>query len=68
VKTLFDLDINISTNGTDGEPGTGLGLLLCKDFVELHAGTISVASKPDKGSTFVFSLPRTQAVARPPAN
>jgi signal transduction histidine kinase len=68
LATLFDLESNFSTSGTDGETGTGLGLLLCKEFIELHGGTISAASKQGEGSTFVFSLPHTPAVASPPAN
>jgi len=54
---LFRLDSNFSTKGTDKETGTGLGLILCKDFVEKNKGEISVYSKPGKGSTFSFTLP-----------
>ena len=46
-----------SPSGTAGEKGTGLGLLLCKDFIEQHGGTISVESRKDKGSRFYFTLP-----------
>jgi signal transduction histidine kinase len=55
--SLFDLGEVQSTVGTRGETGTGLGLMLCKEFVEKHGGVISVLSEPDNGSRFRFSLP-----------
>ncbi len=54
---LFKITKNISTKGTQKEEGTGLGLLLCKEFVEIHKGTIEVESAPDKGSVFKVILP-----------
>jgi signal transduction histidine kinase len=54
---LFDISVILSTRGTSGETGTGLGLLLCKEFVEKHTGNIWVESEVGKGSTFKFSLP-----------
>lgn len=57
IDSLFSLDARNGRPGTDGEPSTGLGLLLCKEFVEKHGGTIRVESKIDKGSRFRFSLP-----------
>jgi len=54
---LFDITEKITTRGTDGEAGTGLGLLLCKDLVEKNNGEIFVESEPDKGTTFYFTLP-----------
>ncbi len=47
---------NVSTAGTEDEQGTGLGLILCNDFVEIHGGEIWVESIVDKGSKFTFTL------------
>jgi len=60
LSKLFRLDANISTHGTDNEKGTGLGLFLCKEFVEKHGGKIWVESKQGRGSTFNFELPLAQ--------
>lgn len=54
---LFDLTKKFSTRGTAGEHGTGIGLLLCKDFVEKHQGSIWVNSISEVGTTFSFSIP-----------
>jgi signal transduction histidine kinase len=54
---LFKIDKLQSTAGTNKERGTGLGLLLCKEFVELHGGEIRMESEPGKGSEFKFTLP-----------
>lgn len=51
--------------GKDAELGSGLGLSICKTLVELHGGTISVASQENKGTTFSFSLPQTESVSMP---
>lgn len=50
-----------STNGTDGERGTGLGLILCQDFIRQHGKTLEVESEPGKGSTFSFALSKKPA-------
>jgi len=54
---LFVLDRTTSRNGTGGEKGTGLGLLLCKEFVEMQGGKIRADSTPGKGSSFCFTVP-----------
>ncbi len=58
VKRLFKLNEVSTFNGTQGEKGTGLGLILCKEFVNYHKGKIKVESEPGKGSTFVFTIPK----------
>jgi len=57
VEKLFQIDKSISTEGTNHEQGTGLGLILCKEFVEKHGGTIQVKSELGKGSDFIISIP-----------
>lgn len=54
---LFRIDSTTSTKGTEDEKGSGLGLLLCKDFVEKNGGAIWADSQPGKGSTFAFTVP-----------
>ena len=54
---LFKIGDNISTTGTENETGTGLGLLLCHEFIKKHEGVIRVESKPGKGSNFTFAIP-----------
>lgn len=56
-RKLFKIDSFHSTPGTHDEKGIGLGLLLCKEFIELHGGNIRIESQPGKGSLFAFTLP-----------
>jgi signal transduction histidine kinase/tetratricopeptide (TPR) repeat protein len=57
-QTLFKIDSTIKRKGTNNEDGSGLGLILCKEFVYKHNGSISVESTPGKGSSFCFILPQ----------
>ncbi|MCB9219842.1 MAG: PAS domain S-box protein [Ignavibacteriales bacterium] len=57
IEKLFKIDSHVTTKGTEKEKGTGIGLILCKEFVEKHEGKIWVESKIDEGSQFKFILP-----------
>ena len=57
VDTIFNLDRKYHSEGTAGEPSTGLGLLLVKELVEKNNGQVAVVSSLDEGSTFTITLP-----------
>lgn len=60
MSSLFNYGKHIeSTQGTQGEKGTGLGLILCNDLVVAHDGSMNIESEPEKGSRFSFSIPLT---------
>ena len=56
ISKLFRIDENTSSPGTNKEKGTGLGLLLCREIVEMHGSTINVTSEIGKGTCFSFAL------------
>ena len=57
LEKVFEPQIKVSVKGTTGEKGTGLGLVLCKRFVDLNQGQISVVSQQGRGTTFTVTLP-----------
>jgi signal transduction histidine kinase len=58
LKQLFKIDTVFTSEGTANETGTGFGLMLCKEFVELNGGEIWAESVKDKGTSFFFSIPK----------
>ncbi|MCT4614882.1 MAG: HAMP domain-containing histidine kinase [Marinifilaceae bacterium] len=63
-SSIFEINNNIIRNGTNNEKGTGLGLILCKEFIDLHNGNIQVISEKDKGTTFVISIPQIKKIEK----
>jgi len=57
LDNLFSIDVNTGRKGTGGESSTGLGLIICKDFIEKHDGKLWVESEEGKGSIFRFTIP-----------
>lgn len=68
LKRLFRIDDQLKTPGTEMESGSGLGLILCKEFIEKNNGRIWVHSKFGEGSAFSFSLPSKKPVQPMPLN
>ncbi len=58
IKVLFEPSTTKSSPGTENESGTGLGLILCKEFIEKHSGKIEVESKVLEGTTFTILIPK----------
>jgi signal transduction histidine kinase len=58
IQKIFRIEENYTTSGTNKEKGTGLGLILCKEFVEKHEGNIWAESEEGKGLTIYFTLPK----------
>jgi two-component system sensor histidine kinase/response regulator len=65
VANLFRIDAKVCTTGTAREVGTGLGLILCHEFIGKNGGMIRVESEPGKGSRFIFTLPVISVQAEP---
>ncbi len=64
-ENIFEINAKKSRPGTNAEEGTGLGLILAKEFVEKNGGEISVVSEPGKGTIFTFSLPLSHNIYLP---
>ncbi len=63
LNNLFSIDKKVSRQGTSGEKGSALGLVICKDFIEKNGGKIKVESEVNKGSTFRFTVPVSTVIA-----
>jgi signal transduction histidine kinase len=68
IPNLFQMGTHISTDGTTGETGTGLGLLLCQQFASKHGGEIGLSSAINKGSQFYLTLPLSDGFKQPSKN
>jgi len=59
-QKLFKVGERVSRQGTNGEQGTGIGLLIVKEFIDRHGGSITVDSGPDRGCVFKIFLPESK--------
>ena len=60
IETIFDPFVSTKTDAAQPDrQGTGLGLMVCRDIIEAHAGQLTVQSQPDRGATFTIQLPQT---------
>lgn len=59
VENLFQLEVQTNRKGTENEPSSGLGLMLCKEFIERHGGNLRIESEDGKGSIFYFTIPNS---------
>ncbi|MGE5399673.1 MAG: PAS domain S-box protein [Ignavibacteriales bacterium] len=62
LKNLFLIESGLSTRGTNGEEGSGLGLVICKEMIQKNGGQIKVRSTPGQGTDFTFTLPLMKAL------
>ncbi len=58
IEKIFTTDKHYTTPGTSDESGTGLGLILCREFVRMHGGDLKIESRPGEGSRFYFEIPK----------
>jgi len=63
-NTLFSLENSSYTMGTSGEKGTGLGLRICKEFIEKHNGKIWIESENEKGTSVTFTIPNSSGFGK----
>ncbi len=65
IKNLFKIDKNHFSKGTEGETGTGLGLIISSEFIEINKGSMEIKSEPGKGSFFTILLPKNNSSVPP---